>query len=279
MAHSIDICSGVKVDIGCHYSKFVKVYKKEKFVTLSLKAWRFVENNAELITKSLMDNSDFGLELTDAKRLRVAMFRNMRFVTFCEDFRKNEQQLTKYVSLTKDEWMAMKQKLAAIKHVLDYDVVYQDEYGDWCPFDSKATPSLDVTSNMRIIPRMCSDTFAIQLNAFLITEEIKRNLKKDCWGCSVDSKEAEAHSRNGHGCHSTWEEIVDAKFEETKSTINLAAVISAVNTRTGWSMELKKLPEDKELRSVIVNHQLLDSCTCCTELLPIYWDLYFSLVL
>ena len=86
MAESISISNNVKVDVGVGIGKFVKIYRGEKSIALSERAWKFVVNNQESISKSLEETSDYGLTFTLAKSLRVSMFREQPYVTFCEDF-------------------------------------------------------------------------------------------------------------------------------------------------------------------------------------------------
>lgn len=270
---TVAISQNVKVEIGAHFSKFVKVHKFQKNIALAAKTWRFIMNNVSMIDSCLSENTEFKLSCTESKSLRVGMFRDQSQVTFCEDFVKNNDKFTKYVSLNKWEWSALTKQQERINQLLDYDVIATDENGT--PGFSNLLAAIDNNVKKRLVPRMCAKTFALQLCAYLVTDTLEKTKNVECYGCQIASDKPGDHALNDHGCKAPWNTIVQARFDDAKQALNVAAAIERINTAMGWSMEVQDIPDEQELRNVVLNHKALTACAACKLLLPIYWNMYY----
>ena len=273
MAEIIPIGNLLKVEVGIRFGKYIKFYRCEKSISLAARTWQFVLNNQELISKSLEDGSDYGLTFTQAKSLRVSMFRGQPYVTFCEDFTgKDGIRLTKYVSLNKLEYSTLQNNMEKIKRILDFDVAYCNSADNWQL--QRAGQVLD-TMKMRLMPRMCAKTFELQLRVYLITSMINKTRKNTCEGCTRMLDLPYWHQSDGYGCQADWYTTVHARIEDAQQAIDLEQAIATINLMMGWEMPIKNFPvDDKILREVTVSHKAMPSCESCKELLPIYWDMF-----
>ena len=277
------IAENFNLVVGVHYNKFVKLCKFKKSVSLSAKSWRFLVVNKYEVDRSLKDNSEFGLKIsesksllrfTEGKSLRIGMYRNQPYVTLCENFVKDGDEFTKHLSLTKNEWNELKQHMDKINDILAYDVIYRNANGEWTLLaDDTAT-----NPQKRLVPRMCSKTFRLQLCVYILTEAIKNGLQASCYGCINPTADPNAHMHKGFGCQADWESIVRAKLDDTKRSLNLEQAITKINEAMSWKMPVQELESESELYDVMVSHKALKSCEPCHELLPIYWDMYNSVL-
>ena len=277
MAETITISDNVKVEVGVRFNKYVKLHKGPRSIALAAKTWQFVVNNKELITKSLRNNSDFGLTFTQAKSLRVSMFRDQPWVTFCEDFSKDGKRLTKYVSLDKLEWDLLQNSVNEIQRILNYDVIYAGATGGWRL--KRAEEAIDSESQMRLVPRMCEKTFVLQLHVYLITAMINKTRKNTCEACNQGIDLPYWHKTNGFSCDADWYTTVTARIDDVKQMINLKEAINTINGAMNWQMSSERYIVDNELLSeVTINHEVLPTCDDCQKLLPTYWNLYENLL-
>ena len=276
MAQTVAISDIVKVEVGVRFGRFVKIYRGEKSISLADKTWLFVVNNQKLITKSLESGSDYGLTFTQAKSLRVSMFREQPYVTFCEDFSaKDGKRLTKYVSLNKLEWNTLQNNIATIQKILNYDIIYCDASGNW--HLPRAGQVLENATERRLVPRMCAKTFELQLRVYMITKLINETRKETCDGCNQMIDLPYYHRSDGFGCQADWYTSVQARLEDVQQMINLEEAISTVNRAMLWEMTANNFTFDNQLlRDVTVDHKTMPACDSCKELLPIYWDLFES---
>ena len=261
---TIIVSGKLKVEVGVYYSKFVRLTHFQRTICLSDKLWRFVENNQELICKSLEENSEYGLQLTDGKAPKVGMYKNNPYLTFSEVFTaKDGQDYTKYLSIGKNEWHALQHQLASIRKILDYDVIYAElDSSSW----NLLTPGESVVNvKKKLVPRLCNDTFMLQVCTYLMSEKIKASLKKSCFGCATSSTDDYAHTMVGAGCMSNWASAVDAKYAENKLSIpTVVAAIESINGVMQWDMRIQAMPSDNELRDVIIDEKIdtLHTVTC-----------------
>ena len=275
MAKFVSVCKNVKVEVGAHYSKFLKLTVFQKSIALSVKVWQSFKSHVDSIDKCLTDEDDYRLQLSQDKYLQVAKFRDRHYITFCEDFIVNNDQHTKYVSLDTIQWFMFKQKFEEINRILDYDVIHcgsENDDDDWRIHPAR----ISTDRKKRLVPRMCSKTFVTQLYVFILTNYMKAAVKRLCYGCSVSSDDPYMHMTGDSGCQSDWSVIVHSQMENAQQKVSLADAIASVNTVMGWNMELEmdKLPSLEKLRNIIVNHKALSTCDPCRELLPIYWKMY-----
>ena len=279
MAETITVSDNVKVEVGVRFGKYIKIYRGQKSISLSDITWKFVFNNHEsLIAKSLENNSEYGLTFTQAKSLRVSMFRDQPYVTFCEDFvAKDGKRLTKYVSLNKAEWKTLQSNLEKIQRILNYDVLYRDDAGDWY----LAQVGQDVSNSIekRLAPRMCAKTFELQLCVYLITSMINKTRKDTCEGCKTMVNLPYWHASDGFGCQADWYTTVHTRLTDVKQMINVEQAINTINLLMGWKAANKGFEfDDQLLCDVTVDHKAMPACDACKELLPIYWDMFENIL-
>ena len=278
MALSILITPCVKVEVGVHYSKFVKVFKNHKFISLCAKTWRFVTNNLQEIDSCLKQKSVFELICTETKSLNVGEYRDEAQVKFCEKFTVDGVKCTKYVCLSVFEWDMLKLQLTHIERLLNYDVVKQEEeHGEWSLYSPKfVSDEKTRTTTKRLVPRMCETSFSLQLCTYLVTQEINEIVKTSCHGCTTNSDKTELHGAGGfgEGCQATWPEKVNNHFDTAKGKIDLSKAVKCINESLALKTELSDLPSESKLRSCVLDHKVIETCAACTELLPIYWDFY-----
>ena len=270
MAETIKISDNIKLEIGVHFSRFVKVYRQKKSLSLSAKSWQNIMECQQQIANCLEEKSGFSMEFTEVKSLRVSTFKNQSYVTFCEDFTKDEQTFTKHVSLDKNEWKTVMQKQERIAQLLDRDIIYCDAVGHWYMHEGQ----VENITKKRLVPRMCTETFLMQLFANRLRAFIKARLEKSCYGCSVSSSDTYAHMLDGYGCQSDWESVVAAQLEDAKKSVNLSQAVSAINSAMDWNMVCTEAPNNDAIKQVMLSHTALETCSCCKELLPVYWELY-----
>ena len=213
----------------------------------------------------------FGLTFTEDKSLRVSVFRNQPYVTFCEKYRSHDgDEFTKHISLSKLDWTALKARQEDIDRVLNYDVIHRDANDVWYLHEGQLIKSVQ----KRLVPRMCTKTFVLQLWVYRLTQSINATLKKNCYGCLMGRDDEQAHTVDGFGCRADWESIVRAQLTDAIADVNLPLSVRAINEKMKWNLQLVDYPNRSELFDVMVDHKALKTCKPCTELLPIYWDLY-----
>ena len=268
--NTFELSENIKVEVGVFFSKYVKISGYGKSISLVNKAWRMIVNNQALIDKSLEDGSDFGLTFTTAKTIKVGLFRDQPYLTFCKQFEANGQPRTMYISLKKSEWTRLKQNIADIERVLNYDVIACDDNDTWSIHPTVVNNS----HKKRLVPRMCQKTFMLQLHTFLVSEEIKRRVKKSCYGCALGSNDPYSHMMNGCGCQADWSSIVNFFYTEIKPATVVANAVDTINSLMTWNVEYQPVPDEMELLQVVIDHKKLSCCSPCSELLPLYWELY-----
>ena len=269
------ISTQISLDVGVHFSKYVKINGYGKSISLSRKAWRRIANDRLLIDKSLEDGSECELTFTAAKSFKVSMYRNQRFATFCKQFENNGRKHTMYISLNKTEWCSLKQHIDDIARTLEYDVIACDSHGVWRIHPSAADDSV----KNRLVPRMCKETMMLQLCSYLVLEEITKSVKQACYGCSSNSADPYAHSMYGQGCQADWSGIVQIKINDAMKNVNLSNAIDVINKEMNWWVECIPVADNAALFQAVTERGHVKSCcSTCEELLPIYWELYKAIL-
>ena len=205
------------------------------------------------------------------------MFKAQPYVAFCEDFSKDGKRLTKYVTLDQHEWSTLQKSIARIQNSLNYDVIYAEDSDTW--HLQQITKSESADAKLRLVPRMCRQTFLLQLYVYLVTSMIKKTRKDTCEACQKGIDLPYWHQSDGFACAADWYTTVTTRLDDAKQAIDIEHAVSVVNAAMGWQMSSKDYTvNDDLLRDVTVNHEVLPTCDECRSLLPIYWRLYEELL-
>ena len=278
----------LKITVGCYWSKFVKLQTPKKTLSLSEHVWGLITDKLELINASFESaggsaDDVYTLVLNDTKFLKVETFRGQRGLAFGEKFEKDGKALTKWLSLSKQEWQTLQEKMPTIRRLLDYDVVYKlhDVAGEEAGFSM-----LRVGNSMmhKLVPRMCPKTFVWQVYVYLITQAVDRSLKEDCSACSDPSIPMDDARHTGHGVLA-WHQRFGERYDTIRASIPAVAAIERINTAMGWAMPIDLVPDEKRLRETLsnyrathFNHMPQGTCSECQELMELYWDMYETLI-
>ena len=110
------------------FGRFMRIEKQLKWINISEKCWRFVQNNFKLIDESLKAESNYSLSITSGKEIRVGMFSERPYVTFCEKFQKSGEELTKRINIDTEEWTGLKLRVGDVNAFFSMPIVYKLPY-------------------------------------------------------------------------------------------------------------------------------------------------------
>ena len=272
-ANLITITGSLRFEVGVAFSKYVKLFSMAKWMTFSEKLWLLIKENENYIDLSLSTKTDFLVELSPSKSIKVAKFMNQWYVSFCESFEKDGKTLTKFITLNPTEWRLLTGRFKAVDERLSQDVVYCNYNDNWYLLKDNAI-KFDQSSEIRsrLVPRMCVDSFNQLLNAYLVTVEIDKIRQENCDGCKHREPGQKAHM--GDGCLGDWDLSVDLHVSNAEKTIKPLAAVITLNKKMGWDMSIKRYVDAEKVRDAVIDHQELDVCEKCTELPGIYWSLF-----
>ena len=176
----------LEVEVG-KYGIYVRLTKRDKIITFSDKSWRFISNNAAVISSSFKSENDYGLTVTANKDIKLSVYRGQTFVSFHERT-EGVPELNKYVNLSQDEWNVLADSLDAVKDALLMDIAYcSKDDDDWMLSKDVVYDASRRQLKSRLIPRMEQSQLTTLLHAFLISEKIAASSYENCLGCKYAS--------------------------------------------------------------------------------------------
>ena len=272
--NTIFLNQSLKVEIGAAFSKFVKLYRDDKWITISEKGWRFVCNNAEQIRKSLEKKSEFGLTITDTKSVKMSMFRDQPYVAFCETFTRNEQAFTKHVNFSKTEWALLEAAFPVINDYLTQVILYSGGDNCWYLLREDAL-SHKYTSEIecKLAPPMSNENINLQLAAFLIQRKIEAAAREECKACNDSSLSQLSHT--GPGCMAEWEDKVSMFYATAKPLIDFDEALERLNKRMKWNIRVVGELDESKLECMVRNRRAdVDMGKFNEAVRESYWSLY-----
>ena len=252
------------VECGYKFSRFVKFSKGKKYFFLSEGSWNELCDQLSNIVESHANRRDMMYEFQHTeKAVKTETFRSHRMTTFMEKFWKDGKQHTKYLSMTHEEWSALRREWRGINRFLNKSViVYGNQFSDWSLFpptdqQNHEDGAADEEIKKQLITPMCLGTYRVWVFRFLLVEGIRNLARSKCLGCRTqkhidDSSHKDGSS--GYGCRSSWETLVEALFEMVYGKIiSISTAISIVNEYMGWAV-----PSERPRKNVNYNENDYD---------------------
>ena len=241
----------VKFEVG-EYGKFVRFQKKGKWINLSQKAWNFLNNNISMLSKSFDEGCEWGVQLTDAKIIKVGQFKGQNYITLLEESKVGDKTHKAYINLDAEEWEIFLFSLHLFNELMNQQVQYSSGDSDW-HFMQEAAKKGGVEMKYRLAPRMSRSDEVTMLYAYLIAKEIRKYLKENCFGCQFDAPDQLSHMGYGIGCLSEWSDVVLMHYRMIKKDVCLDKALDKVNQAMGWKLTTADIDKDK-LYKVVINY-------------------------
>ena len=279
----------VSVEVG-NYGKFVRIKKHYTSINFSARSWRFITNNAPMISSSVSTGVDYGLSISALKKLKVNVFRGLPYVTFHESWNATSEG-DRYINFTREEWFQLAEQLTHIADVLAYDVAYavkkssesDDEPDNWHLHSGTMQKAIEKGFKYRLIPRMLDNDVILHLSAFLIRDNVLAATTKNCAGCKIDSPSQRDHMP---GCLAPdWELDVQCHYEAAKAAADVKRAIEKVNAAMGWSVPyVPGAVDDKQLYKLVQDnddaalHSQIKLCDDNKDRPSLYYKLFRKLL-
>ena len=254
------------VEVGINHTRYIKFSKGTKFMYLSKACWDKLSENQKNIDDSLLRGKCFRLDFENTKkRVQTDTYRGNWMVTLAEEFEKDGEEFTKFLSFSTIEWATLKQQLRQVNRVMNdwHDayvllngklsllspVVLQVEaHGEATvapPAGSDqgvdegdgAAPPPPTKPRRRLVPPMCRDTFISFLYRFLLLKAIATAKKLTCKGCRQNKGSTHPlHSGDVNSCQvsdsiETSKVLTEAARERLRP---LKEAMQVIRMFTGW---------------------------------------------
>ena len=253
MAKIFEITNDLKlhVEVG-QYGKYVKLFRNEKWISISENSWKFIKNNAELINQSMQNDSDYSLTLTTNKSIQVGMFLNCSYLSFCEKYSIEGEERCNYINLNDNEWQHFWLVIPNVNQVLKSAVVYR--VGNEWSFVS--SPKFD---EYKFISKVSDDDVNYVLAAYLIEQQVEALVQEECDTCSCREEfpdDAQAFQEH-FGTH------INKYFNTALIGINIDRALMKLNKALNWNVkEQSFFGETQKLRKVAVTPSLIQPAYC-----------------
>ena len=239
----------VKFEIG-EYGKFVRLQKKDKWINLSAKAWNFLLNNISMLSKTFDEGSDYGVQLTESKTVKVGQFRGQTYLSLRSESKVGDITHHSYINLNKEEWETFLFSIPLFNELSKQEVQYSSQDTDW-HFMKDAVKQENMDTKYRLVPRMIPSDEVTLLYAYLIAKEIKQYIKDNCLGCSYDAPDQLSHMGYGRGCLCEWSEAVLMHYRMFKKSVCLDKALDKLNGAMKWELATDSIDKDKLYKTVM----------------------------
>ena len=239
----------VKFEVG-EYGKFVRFQKKDKWINLSPKAWNFLVNNISMLSKTFDEGCDYGVQLTEAKSVKVGQFKGQTYLTLRQETRVGDVTHESYINMNKEEWEIFLFSLPLFDKLINQEVQYSCGDSDW-HFIKEAVKKDDCDMKYRLVPRMTPKDEVTMLYAYLIAQEIRKYIKENCLGCEYDAPDQYSHMGYGTGCLGEWSHTVLMHYRMLKKNVCLDKSLDKLNHVMGWKLTVDDIDKDKLYKVVM----------------------------
>lgn len=241
--------SKISIEVG-KYGKFMKLYRGEKWITISERSWSRIHQNLDMITTSMESKLPYSLKLGPSKDLTVNKFLVNVYASFSEKFTIEGEERYKYINLNAIEWHKFRMTMSNIDELLNSPVVYKSD-GEWSfVYDEHFT-------DYRFISKINDDDVNFLLMAYLVERKVESLVKDECDICGNDIPELPDNYQEHFAEH------VNKNFEAAMNAVNYADSLILLNNLLNWQVKehffFGTLPE---LKQVCITPNLIQPTYC-----------------
>lgn len=249
----IIVCAGV-------YGRYLKLKRETKWISLSEKCWKFINNNLKMIDRSLRDEVTYSIAITSAKDVRVSMYNERPYVTFRERYIKNDDESSteegyKHINLDSSEWSALKLRIGEINSYFDLPIVYKSkDNSSWSFVKPKCCKDIKVDFWYDLE----DDDVNIIMYVYLVRKQILNLLGES----HMNAKEPKGIPY--------FDKNTDKLFNSAKRDVNYYEYIGKLNRTVDWKVSpWFLLKNDEEIKDIIKG-----SVAFKPELMSMLFDLF-----
>ena len=250
----------VRADVG-EYGPYVRIKQHDMWIVLSVKAWNFMCQQMDIISKALTAKTSFGTTFGATKGLRVSYVNGSPTVMFEENKTVAGKNYNKVLSMNTGEWENLVCLSSAVTDVLNDVVAYSaaDGHEEW-HFMKDACDAFKL--RYRLVPKLANNVITSLIHGYIVSCAIEKTVHKMCYGCQVNHPCQVQHMNYGSGCLALWGEMVECHYDNCKDKVDIQSAVTKVNTHMKWELEASS-PDADALRQLVLDMNQITGTVAC----------------
>ncbi len=262
------------------FGKHLQLRRNSEWISISTKAWSFLNENVGLIHHSFYEHSGYGLLINASGNIKLSQVDHQPYLTLCETKTKDGEVYDTHINLNHIEWDTIRSYSKYITYRLNDCIVYKRGNAQWNLLP-EMVEGLPGELKRKLAPKLCEERIVLQLNDFLGEGKLPSYLNtENCYGCLLQNNEQKSHMHCPPVPSQEWINGVILNIESVKHNAYIKDALKILN----WEMNWNTQPRFPELNKSNWCYYLLEfrHCNRCeydVEIIELYSRLFTYLKL